>query len=71
MDIITAASLLAKQLGPPAYHSVYVNTEVDPDTQEFVKTIHVAVRPAYKSRITVPAQADGYPVKQVPWPKSD
>ena len=68
MTIMNAAASLALSLGPPAYHSVFVNTSVG-DDKEFIQTIHVAVRPQYKSRIKVPTSHEGYPVTQVPWPK--
>ena len=71
MTIMDAAQTLAVKLGPPAYHSVYIATTVDPETKEFIREIHVAVRNQYKNKINVPTLHDGFPVKQVPWPKGD
>lgn len=68
MTIMDAATALAKSLGPAAFHSVYVNTDVG-DDKNFIHSIHVAVRPAYKAKIKVPEEFQGFAVKQVPWPK--
>lgn len=67
MTIMDAATSLAKQLGPAAYHSVYINTSVEDG--KFAPSIHVAIRPQYVSKIKVPEEHQGYPVKRVPWPK--
>ena len=70
MNIIEAAQSLILSLNSPAIgHAIYVNTDVDPDTKEFVQTIHVAVRPTYLNKIKVPSEQQGHPVKQVPWPE--
>lgn len=70
MTIIEAAQSLVLSLNSHAIgHAIYVNTDVDPETKEFIQTIHVAVRPTYLKKITVPTEHQGHPVKQVPWPK--
>ena len=67
---LDAAQSLIRQLNAPAqYHSVWVKTEVDPDTQEFVKSLCVSIRPAHVNKIKVPTSHMGIPVVQVPWPK--
>lgn len=66
-DIMAAAQTLAVKLGPAAHHSVYVHTSVDDETKEFVRTLHVAVRPGYERKVSVPANHEGHAVKQVPW----
>ncbi len=69
-DYLTAAQTLIVRLNAPAQmHSVWVNTTVDPETKEFIKSLCVSVRPAYKSRITIPETHNGIPVVEVPWPK--
>lgn len=70
MNIIDAAQSFILSLNSPAIaHAVWVGTEVDPDTKEFVQSINIAVRPTYKNKIKVPTEHQGWPVKQVPWPK--
>lgn len=70
MNIIDAAQSLILSLNSPAIgHAVYVNTDTDPDTKEFVQTIHVAVRPTYLNKIKVPKEHQGHTVVQVPWPR--
>jgi hypothetical protein len=67
---IEAAQTLIKRLNAPAqFHSVYVQTAVDPDTQEFKKSLCVSIRPAQVNKIKVPSEHMGIPVVQVPWPK--
>lgn len=69
MTIIEAAQSLVLSLNSPAVgHSVYVHQEVNED-KSLTPTIHVAVRPTYLNKIKVPTEHQGYPVKQVPWPK--
>lgn len=70
MTAIEAAQSLVLSFQVPAIaHSIWVGTEVDPDTKEFVQSINIAVRPTYKNKIKVPTEHQGHPVKQVPWPK--
>ena len=67
---LEAAQSLILQLNAPAqYHSVWVRTDVDPKTKEFVKSICVSIRPAQVNKIKVPTEHMGFPVLQVPWPK--
>lgn len=69
-DEMAAAQSLIISLGAPAqYHSVWVRTDVDPETKQFVKSLCVSIRPAQLSKIKVPSTFQGFPVVQVPWPK--
>lgn len=69
-DHLAAAQSLIVRLNSPAqYHSVWVKTEVDPETKQFVKSLCVSIRPAQLSKIKVPTEHEGIPVVQVPWPK--
>lgn len=64
-----AQSLIVSLHAPAQHHSVWVKTEVDPDTKEFVKSLCVSIRPAQVGKIKVPTSHMGIPVIQVPWPK--
>lgn len=67
---LEAAQTLIQRLNAPAqFHSVWVKTEVDPETKEFKKSLCVSIRPAQVNKIKVPAEHMGIPVVQVPWPK--
>ncbi len=69
-DYLTAAQTLIQRLNAPAQaHSVWIGTEVDPETKEFVRSLCVSIRPGWKSKITVPTEHHGIPVVNVPWPK--
>lgn len=70
MDAISAAQAFIRSLNaPPQAHSVYVRTEVDPETKEFVPGICISIHPRFKRQIKIPAQFEGFPVTKVPWPK--
>ena len=64
-----AQSLIIALHAPAQHHSVWVRTEVDLDTKEFVKSLCVSIRPAQAGKIKVPTSHQGIPVVQVPWPK--
>lgn len=67
---VEAAQSLILRLGAPAqHHSVWIRSDVDPETKEFVKSLCVSIRPAQVSKIKVPESHMGIPVVQVPWPK--
>ncbi len=69
-DHIAAAQSLILQLNAPAqYHSVWIRTDVDPETKQFVRSLCVSIRPAQLKNIKVPDSHMGIPVVQVPWPK--
>lgn len=69
-DHMAAAQSLIVELHAPAqYHSVWVRTDLDPETKEFVKSLCVSIRPAHLGKIKVPTEHLGIPVVQVPWPK--
>ena len=69
-DHLEAAQSLILQLKLPAqFHSVWVRTDVDQETKEFVKSLCVSIRPAHVNKVQVPSEHMGYPVVQVPWPK--
>lgn len=64
-----AQSFIAKLNQPAAYHSVWVKTEVDPDTKEFTRSICLSIRKQYTSKFkNIPTEHEGYPVTIVPWP---
>ncbi len=54
----------------PQFHSVRVETTVDPDSREFVHSLVCSVHPKAGAavRARVPAEIDGYPVRSEPWP---
>lgn len=64
-----AQSLILRLHAPAQYHSVWVRSEIDPDTKQEKKMLCVSIRPAQLSKIHVPAEHMGFPVVQVPWPK--
>lgn len=67
---LEAAQSLIVRLGAPAqFHSVWVKTDVDPETKQFKKSLCVSIRPAQVNKIKVPESHNGIPVVQVPWPK--
>jgi len=67
-DYINAAQTLITTLNaPPQAHSVWVKTDVVDG--EFVRSLCVSVRPGFKSKIKIPAEHQGIPVVEVPWPK--
>jgi hypothetical protein len=69
MTIMDAAQALVASIQHPAIgHAIWVGTHVN-DEGQFVHTINMSVRPAYKSKIQVPKEFPGYPVVEVPWPK--
>jgi hypothetical protein len=69
-DYSEAAQTLIKRLNAPAqFHSVWIKTEIDPDTQQFTKSLCVSVRPEHVNKVKVPAEHMGIPVVNVPWPK--
>lgn len=69
-DHLAAAQGLIVSLNAPAqYHSVWIKTEVDPDTKDFKKIICVSIRPGQENNIRVPDSFQGFPVVQVPWPE--
>ncbi len=69
-DLLSAAqSLIVRLNAPPQAHSVYIGTEVDPETKEFKRSLCVSIRPSWKNKIIVPAEHQGIPVVNVPWPK--
>lgn len=71
MTILDAAQALIKQLNAPAVaHSVWIAAEPDATTKEFKQRICVAIRPQYKLKIKVPTECRGFPVVEVPWPRS-
>lgn len=67
--IEAAQSLILSLHAPAQYHSVWVQTTVDPETKEFVKSLAVSIRPAQLKNIKVPDSHMGIPVVMVPWPK--
>lgn len=70
MTIEAAAQSLIVSLNAPAqWHSVWIKTDVDPETKQFVKSLCVSIRPEHASKIRVPDEHQGIPVVKVPWPK--
>lgn len=67
--IEAAQSLIIALHAPAQYHSVWVQTVVDPETKEFIKSLAVSIRPGQLKNIKVPETHMGIPVVQVPWPK--
>ena len=67
--IDAAQSLIVRLNAPAQYHSVWVQTDTDPETKQFKKSLCVSIRPAQLKNITVPDEHQGIPVVKVPWPK--
>lgn len=67
--IKAAQSLILRLNAPAQYHSVWVKTEVDPETKAFKKSLCVSIRPGQVNKIKVPDEHLGIPVVQVTWPK--
>ena len=67
--IEAAQSLILRLAAPAQHHSVWIRSDVDPETKEFVKSLCVSIRPAQVGKIKVPDVHMGIPVVQVPWPK--
>ena len=70
MTIIEACQAFIKSLNQPAaYHSVWVRTQVDDNSKEFMRDICIAVRPEKKQLFKIPKDFNGYTVTQIEWPK--
>jgi hypothetical protein len=70
MDAISAAQAFIRSLNaPPQAHSVWIRTEVDPETKRFVPGICISVHPKFKRKIKFPGTFQGFPITQVEWPK--
>jgi len=70
MDIMQAVQTFIVKLNQPAIaHAIWVRTQADPETHEFIRDICIAVRPSYRNRMTIPLEHEGYPITQIPWPK--
>ncbi len=68
---VTAAHQLITHLATkPQYHSVRVETLVDPNSREFVYGLVASVHPraGQAVRDRVPAELGGFPVRYEPWP---
>lgn len=65
--IDAAQGLIQKLNAPPQAHSVWVKTDVVDGA--FVQSLCVSIRPTYKAKIKIPAEHNGIPVVEVPWPK--
>jgi len=69
-DILQAAQTLILRLNaPPQYHSVWVRTEVDPDSGKSRNVLCVSIRPEQVNKIKVPDKHMGYDVIKEPWPE--
>lgn len=69
-DLTNEAQSLIRSLNAPAqWHSVFIRTEVDPETKEFTRSLCVSIRPEHVNKVKVPAEHMGIPVVQVPWPE--
>lgn len=64
-----AQSLILQLQAPAQHHSVWIRTDVHPETKEFVKSLCVSIRPGQINKIRVPDSHMGIPVVRVPWPK--
>ena len=62
-----AGELIATLEMAPQYHAVWIRSDVD-ENGEFVNTIRAAIHPASEKQPTLPAEFQGVPVTQVPWP---
>jgi len=71
MDHLQAAQSLIASFGnvPPQAHSVYVKTDVDPNTKEFIRKLCVSVHPKAKGMFSIPDVHEGFVVEKTPWPK--
>ena len=66
---IHAQTLIQRLNAPAQWHAVFIRTEVDEDTKQFVRSLCVSIRPGYESKVKVPKEHQGIPVVQVPWPE--
>lgn len=70
-DLQAAAQTLITRLNAPAqFHSVWIRSEVDPETKQFVQHLCVSVRPGHEHQVKVPTEHMGIPVVTVPWPEA-
>lgn len=63
---LQAQTLIQRLNAPAQWHSVFIRTSVG-DDGEFRRDLCVSIRPGKK--VNVPAEHNGIPVVQVPWPK--
>lgn len=69
-DLIQVAQSLITRLNAPAqWHSVWIRSQVDPETGLATgdQELCVSIRPG--KTVNVPNEHMGVPVVQVPWPK--
>lgn len=71
-----AAKRLAKSLGNPRQHSVWVRSELGPEEftetgeprpRQIVPVICVALHPKFGAGVSVPATWESYAVREEPW----
>lgn len=60
-----AASLIESFNAPAQAHAVWIKTEVEGG--EFSHVLCVAIRPEWESKIEVPSEQDGVPVRVLSW----
>lgn len=69
--VSAAHALITRLQARPQMHSVRVETAVD-GTGEFVYSLVCSIHPKAPQAVRdrVPAEVDGYPVRNEPWPRS-